>query len=103
MATELGELNERITAFDAEIKGLARSDPDMKRLIEIPGIGPMIASALVAAMAMAASKTLFNGEGWAQRSFRAFNTNVPEPATLAIFGLGVVETGLLRRRRKRST
>jgi transposase len=50
MAAELGELNERIAVFDAEIKELERNDPDMKRLTEIPGIGPMIASALVAAV-----------------------------------------------------
>ena len=50
MAAELGDLNKRIAAFDAEIKELARSEPDMKRLAEIPGVGPMIASALVAAI-----------------------------------------------------
>lgn len=50
MAAELDELNERIAAFDMEIQDLARSDPDMRRLTEIPGIGPMIASALVAAI-----------------------------------------------------
>jgi transposase len=50
MAAELDELNVRIGAFDAEIKELAQSDPVMKRLTEIPGVGPMIASALVAAI-----------------------------------------------------
>lgn len=50
MAAELGDLNERINAFDAEIKELAQTDPDMKRLAEVPGIGPIIASALVAAI-----------------------------------------------------
>jgi transposase len=50
MATELEELNERIAAFDAEIKALAQADPVMRRLLEIPGVGPMIASALVAAI-----------------------------------------------------
>ena len=50
MAAELGDLNKRIAAFDAEIKELARSGPDMKRLAEIPGVGPIIASALVAAV-----------------------------------------------------
>lgn len=50
MATELEELNRRVAAFDAEIRKLAQGDPAMKRLSEIPGIGPMIASALVAAV-----------------------------------------------------
>lgn len=50
MATELDELNNRIGAFDAEIKERARTDPAMKRLSEIPGIGPMISNALVAAI-----------------------------------------------------
>jgi transposase len=50
MTTELEELNGRIAAFDSEIKKLAQKDPAMRRLTEIPGIGPMIASALVAAV-----------------------------------------------------
>jgi transposase len=50
VAAELVELNRRIDDLDAEIKQLAQRDPDMKRLTEIPGVGPMIASALVAAV-----------------------------------------------------
>ena len=50
MAAELEELNERIATFNVEIKELAQADPAMMRLLEIPGIGPMIASALVAAI-----------------------------------------------------
>lgn len=50
MIVELDEINRRVAAFDAEIKELAKRDPAMKRLSEIPGIGPMIASALVAAI-----------------------------------------------------
>ncbi|AKI03463.1 Transposase IS116/IS110/IS902 family (plasmid) [Hoeflea sp. IMCC20628] len=50
MADELDKLNVRIGTFDAEIKGLTQSDPAMKRLTEIPGVGPMTASALVAAI-----------------------------------------------------
>ena len=50
MAVELDELNSRVVAFDHEIKKLSQKDPDMKRLTEIPGIGPIIASALVAAI-----------------------------------------------------
>ena len=50
MVVELDELNGRVAAFDTEIKKLAETDPAMRRLSEIPGIGPMIASALVAAI-----------------------------------------------------
>jgi transposase len=50
MACELDELNARVIAFDCEIKELSQSDPAMKRLTEIPGVGPIIASALVAAI-----------------------------------------------------
>lgn len=50
MAAELDELNARIAAFDCEVKELSQCDPAMKRLTEIPGVGPMIASALVAAI-----------------------------------------------------
>lgn len=50
MATELDQLNSRVAAFDTEIKVLAGRDPAMKKLSEIPGVGPMIASALVAAI-----------------------------------------------------
>lgn len=50
MAAELDELNSRITAFDSEVKELSQRDPAMKRLTEIPGVGPLIASALVAAI-----------------------------------------------------
>lgn len=50
MVAELDELNGRVAAFDTEIKELARTDPAMRRLSEIPGIGPTIASALIAAI-----------------------------------------------------
>jgi len=50
MESELADLNQRIGAFDDEITALAKSDPTIRRLTAIPGIGPMIASALVAAV-----------------------------------------------------
>ncbi len=50
MISELAVNNGRIADFDAEMKALASTDEDMKRLTGIPGIGPMIASALVAAI-----------------------------------------------------
>lgn len=47
MIAEMDEFNAPVAAFDAEIKVLVRMNPAMKRLTEIPGGGPMIASALV--------------------------------------------------------
>lgn len=50
MASELSVINDRISAIDAEIRVLAKTDADMQRLMEIPGVGPTIATALVAAV-----------------------------------------------------
>lgn len=50
MAIELAEINDRVAALDAEIRSHAVRDADMRRLMEIPGIGPTIATALVAAI-----------------------------------------------------
>lgn len=43
-------LDQRIGELDREFLKLAREDPAMQRLLEIPGIGPLIATALVAAI-----------------------------------------------------
>ncbi len=50
MAAELSAINEQVAGLDAEIKSVARKNEDMCRLMEIPGIGPTIATALVAAV-----------------------------------------------------
>lgn len=50
MAAELSAINEQVAGLDAEIKSVARTNEDMCRLMEIPGIGPTIATALVAAV-----------------------------------------------------
>lgn len=50
MACELDGLNVRIAELDREIATIAREDADMRRLMTIPGIGPAIATALVAAV-----------------------------------------------------
>lgn len=50
MADELVAINDRVAVLDAEIKAHAHADADMSRLMEIPGVGPTIASALVAAI-----------------------------------------------------
>ncbi len=55
MAAELATINGRVEVIDAEIKALAKADADMQRLMEIPGVGPTIASALVAAVGTGSS------------------------------------------------
>lgn len=55
MASELDGINLRVAAIDAEIKALAKTDEDMQRLMEIPGIGPTVATALVAAVGTGSS------------------------------------------------
>jgi transposase len=50
MAVELADVNDRIADLDAQILAHARRDADMQRLMEIPGVGPTIATALVAAI-----------------------------------------------------
>lgn len=50
MASELDVINDRIAAIDAEVEALVKADADMQRLMEIPGVGPTIATALVAAV-----------------------------------------------------
>ena len=45
-------LDEQIAAFDQQILTIARTDPSARRLMTIPGIGPLIATGLVAAIAM---------------------------------------------------
>lgn len=50
MAVELDQVNDRIADLDAQVRTHARRDADMQRLMEIPGVGPTIATALVAAI-----------------------------------------------------
>jgi transposase len=50
LCTELTALEERIDAADARVKKLAREDERCVRLQGIPGIGPVTATALVAAV-----------------------------------------------------
>jgi hypothetical protein len=54
IAQGLEALQTQITLLDHEIAGRAKADPVAKRLMTIPGIGPVIATALVA-LAPAAS------------------------------------------------
>ncbi|MFK4064206.1 IS110 family RNA-guided transposase [Brucella anthropi] len=55
MRTRWEELDRRIAAFDAEFAAMARADVRARRLTEIPGIGALNATALVAAVGDAAT------------------------------------------------
>ncbi len=67
-------LDARIKAFDAEFVALARADPAMRRLSTVPGIGPINATALVAAVGDASAF----GKG---RDLAAWLGLVPRQAT----------------------
>jgi transposase len=55
MRTQWRELDRRIAAFDAEFVSWARENADARRLASIPGVGVMIATALIAAVGRAES------------------------------------------------
>ena len=59
LTDELLRLEERIATYDAQIKGLSEQSEACKRLMTIPGIGPMTATALAAAVGDA--KAFANG------------------------------------------
>jgi len=50
MRAQWMELDRRIRAFDSEFVGFVRQNEDASRLVTIPGVGPLIASALIAAI-----------------------------------------------------
>jgi len=50
LGEELRRLDDRVKTFDDRIKVVARAEPACRRLESIPGIGPLTATALVAAV-----------------------------------------------------
>lgn len=48
LVTQIAHLDEAIKAIDADVAAQARADPVSNRLMSIPGIGPVTASALAA-------------------------------------------------------
>jgi transposase len=64
-------LDERIAAVSAEIEALAKQDESCQRLMSIPGVGPIISSAVVAAIG--------TGDAFSKgRDFGAFLGLVPK-------------------------
>jgi transposase len=53
----IGELDQKILAYDRELEALARTSEAARRLQQIPGIGPISATALVASIADAKAYT----------------------------------------------
>ena len=50
LASDWRRLDERIDRLSAEIEALARQDAGCERLMSVPGVGPIISSAMVAAI-----------------------------------------------------
>jgi len=50
LAGDWRRLDERIEGLSGEIEAIARRDASCERLMSVPGIGPMISSAMVAAI-----------------------------------------------------
>src|SRR5271169_5752195 len=71
LVEDWAHLDERLERVTDEIEGLARSDVSCERLMTVPGIGPIIASAMVAAIG--------NGSAFARgRDFAAWLGLVPK-------------------------
>ena len=70
LASDWRRLDERIEALSGEIEELAKRDAGCERLMSVPGIGPIISSAMVAAIG--------TGDGFAKgRDFAAWLGLVP--------------------------
>jgi transposase len=50
MLDQLSDLNRRLEKFDAQLMALCRTNEACRRLSKLPGVGPVIATALVAAV-----------------------------------------------------
>ncbi len=71
LASDWRRLDERIEALSSEIEELAKRDAGCERLMSIPGIGPIISSAMVAAIG--------TGDGFSKgRDFAAWLGLVPK-------------------------
>ena len=87
LAQRIGELDQHILAYDRRIEALVRQSEPAQRLLKIPGIGPVSASALVASVGDA--KMFSNG-----RQFAAWLGLVPRQYTTG----GKVRLGRISKR-----
>ena len=73
LGDEVRRLSERVRQFDREITALAKRMPAARRLMEIPGIGVLTATALAAAVGEGRSSGTagrWRGWGWCRGSTR---------------------------------
>ena len=71
LASDWRRLDERIEALTAEIEGIACADVHCQRAMSVPGVGPIVLSAMVAAIG--------TGEGFSKgRDFAAWLGIVPK-------------------------
>jgi transposase len=72
---QISELTSRIDALDKAIRSSALSDPDAKRLMTIPGVGPVIATAILAFVPNAKTfKSARHFASWIGLTPRAFSS-----------------------------
>jgi hypothetical protein len=65
---QLSDLNRRVEKLDAKVVAICRTSDVCRRLAKLPGVGPVIATAIVAAWTMGATSaqaaSLPPGSGW---------------------------------------
>ena len=74
LAGDWRRLDERIESLSDEIETIARQDAGCERLMSVPGIGPIISSAMVAAIGtgdvFTKAEILAPGSGWCRSRYR---------------------------------
>jgi transposase len=88
VAQDWRRLDERIAAVSTEIEALAERDESCQRLMTVPGVGPIISSAVVVAIG--------NGAGFKQgRDFGAWLGLVPKQESGAETRAPILEPAML--------
>lgn len=81
LVEQLRSLDERVAVLDREIARRAKEDAEAKRLMTIPGIGPITATALAA---LAPSASIFKKGGTSQLGWGSPRYNVPPAASRSL-------------------